>query len=227
MIHLNAKLKKAVALLLRPKLTSIYLDFKDYTMITPTVYVSNLEIVQLVNSVPGSIVECGTWKGGMIAGIAKLLGSCRNYYLFDSFEGLPPSKEIDGLAAKKWQEDTESPGYYDNCRASVEDAVCAMKLAGCSDAKIFKGWFEDTLPHVRIENGISILRLDSDWYDSTKLILDYFFPLVNPGGLIIIDDYFTWDGCAKALHDYLSEHKLSERIRSSKGVCYLVREAQK
>lgn len=68
-------------------------------MITADDYVENLRLARWVGQVRGSIIECGTWRGGMIAGIADVLGRDRRYYLFDSFEGLPPAKEIDGAAA--------------------------------------------------------------------------------------------------------------------------------
>ena len=195
--------------------------FREYTMIPGGIYVSNLKLARSAASIPGAVVECGTWKGGMIAGIAKLLGKDRDYYLFDSFEGLPPVEAIDGQSAKQWQEDTESPYYFDNCAASKIDAANAMSLADIRDAKLVKGWFEDTLPGATFPSGIAILRVDSDWYKSTFQVLNSLFPFVNENGLVIIDDYYVWDGCSKAVHDYLSENKRSERISSYKGVCFI------
>lgn len=113
--------------------------FRNYTMIPDSTYVSNLKLVLSASSVHGAIVECGTWKGGMIAGMAKLLGKNREYYLYDSFEGLPATEAIDGQAAKRWQENTESPGYFNNCTASEKEAATAMSLAGITDAKLVKG----------------------------------------------------------------------------------------
>ena len=194
-------------------------------MIPPGVYLANLELARSASEIRGAIVECGTWKGGMIAGIARLLGGDRDYYLFDSFEGLPPAEAIDGRAAKAWQTNTESPGYHDNCKASKEDAIAAMTIAKISKPNVVKGWFEDTLPAATFPDGISILRMDADWYSSTYQILDHLFPQVNTGGMILIDDYHTWDGCSKAIHDYLSKHKRPERISSFKGVCFIRKRA--
>jgi hypothetical protein len=193
-------------------------------MIPRSIYVANLKLARSTASVHGAIVECGTWKGGMIAGIAKLLGKDRDYYLFDSFEGLPPAESIDGQAAKRWQEDTESPCYFNNCTASEMDAANAMSLAGISDAKLVKGWFEDTLPRATFPNGIAVLRVDADWYKSTSQILYSLFPFVNENGLVIIDDYYAWVGCSQAVHDYLSQNKRPERISSYKGVCFIRKE---
>ena len=65
------------------------------------------------------------------------------------------------------------------------------------------------------------MRLDGDWYESTTQVLNSLFKRVNSGGLIIIDDYYTWDGCSKATHDFLSGAQCQERIREYKGVCYI------
>jgi O-methyltransferase len=180
-------------------------------------------------NVDGTVVECGVWRGGMIAGIASLLGDAKKYFLLDSFEGLPPAKDIDGQAAVKWQKDVTSPTYYDNCKAELLYAEAAMKLAGANKAHFIKGWFNETLPQLSSDpnfSPISILRLDSDWYESTFQCLSYLCPLVAEGGLIIIDDYYTWDGCARAVHDYLSINKLPLRISQTKsGTCYIVKRA--
>lgn len=201
--------------------SQIFQKFENYTMVKRQDYVSNLELIDRFSHIDGAIVECGTWRGGMIAGIAQLLGNDRCYYLFDSFEGLPQAQEIDGEKAISWQADKESPFYYDNCCAPKKDAVAAMRLAGIDNPVIHKGWFGETLPGVEIEGGISILRMDADWYASTTDILNNLFSQVNTGGLIIIDDYYTWDGCSKAVHDYLSKNSCQERIRQFRRVCYI------
>lgn len=217
--------KRVLKLMLaRRKFTSIYLQLREYTMIPPEWYVANLELVDNSNAPKqGAIVECGTWKGGMIAGVARLLGKDREYYLFDSFEGLPPAKDIDGESAISWQKEKDPANYYDNCKASETDALNAMKKAGIENPILKKGWFNETLPGMKFENGISILRMDADWYDSTMDIFTNLFDQVLPGGLILIDDYYTWDGCTRAVHDYLSEHKRPERITTHRGVCYMMK----
>jgi hypothetical protein len=75
-------------------------------------YCANLRLAERFRHLPGAVVECGTWKGGMIAGLACVFGARRAYYLFDSFEGPPAAKEIDGAAALRWQADTQSPRYH-------------------------------------------------------------------------------------------------------------------
>lgn len=192
-------------------------------MIPPALYAKNLQLAESVRHLPGCVVECGVWRGGMSAGLASVLGPDRNYFLFDSFEGLPPAQEIDGERAMKWQRDTASPSYYDNCSASEGFAREAMKLAGVQSAHFHPGWFKDTLPHFESTEPICLLRLDGDWYESTMQCLTYLFDRVTPGGLIVLDDYYAWDGCSRALHDYLSSHGAQERIRSLDDICYMIK----
>jgi len=193
-------------------------------MIDRTTYISNLELASRIFNLPGSIVECGVWRGGMSAGLAKLLGDERSYYLFDSFEGLPPAQDIDGGAAQAWQQDKDSPRYYDNCSAEQSNATQAMKIAGATRVNLVKGWFNESLPGQKIDQGIALLRLDGDWYESTMTCLEHLYPQVVEGGLILIDDYYAWDGCARAVHDYLSRTASTDRIRSHANVCYLTKE---
>ncbi len=206
------------------KYFSLYKTFKEFTMIDTNTYVGNLKLASKYKNENGVVVECGVWKGGMIAGIAKILGNNFNYYLFDSFEGLPNAKEIDGKNALLWQSDIGSEFYFDNCKISMELCDKAMKKAEIINYQIKKGWFSDSL--LSFNEEITILRLDGDWYESTYICLKYLFPKVIKNGIIIIDDYYMWDGCSKAVHDYLSETKSPNRIRMTKeGICYILKES--
>jgi O-methyltransferase len=204
----------------------LYRRFKNFTMIREPDFINNISLAARVKNVPGCVVECGVWRGGMSAAIAAFLGPKRKYYLFDSFRGLPPAKPIDGPAALRWQQATHSPSYYDNCSASAEFAQQAMAAVDDVEFELIEGWFEETLPFYRNGESIALLRLDGDWYDSTMVCLENCFQRVSPGGIIIVDDYYTWDGCSRALHDFLSKSCASERIRSWGGVCYLIKEAR-
>ncbi len=200
---------------------AIYRSYKDFTMVPQNWYVTNLRLAEKVMNDEGAIVECGVWKGGMIGGIAKVLGNHRHYYLYDSFEGLPDAQAIDGQRAIDWQSNTESPTYYDNCKAAYEDAERAMQIAGASNYEINKGWFENTLPQYS-GGPIALLRLDGDWYDSTMTCLTELYPKVKKGGIIIVDDYYFWDGCARAIHDYLSKSQATARIKTfNNQVCWI------
>jgi len=200
----------------------IYRRYRDFTMIAPKLYVNNLMLCR--NNAPpvGSIVEAGVWRGGMSAGIADMLPG-RIHYLFDSFAGLPPAKEIDGHSALWWQSHPEVQGGLDNCRAERQFAELAMGRSKAKEFHLIEGWFQDTLASFAPSDPIAVLRLDGDWYDSTMQCLEALYPHLLPGGLIIIDDYYAWDGCARAVHDYLSIHKSVDRIDSWRNICYIIK----
>jgi O-methyltransferase len=202
---------------------SLYKKYKEYTMIPEGFFISNLELCNQFLKTEGDIVECGVWRGGMIAAVAELSGKNRSVHLFDSFEGLPPAQEIDGKEALNWQANTTSPQYHENCTADELFAIAAMKKANHHNYQLYKGWFQKTLPNYTGDK-IAILRLDGDWYDSIKECFLNLFPLVTEGGAVIIDDYYTWDGCARAVHDYLSEIKSPSRIHQwNHQVAYIVK----
>lgn len=199
-----------------------YDRYHDFTMIPRALYLDNLKLVYNFRHVPGCVVECGVWRGGMIAGIASMFPK-RHYYLFDSFEGLPPAQEIDGARALAWQNNPSGESYYDNCRAEMNFAEEAMKTTAAK-FNIVKGWFQQTLPVAEFSDEIAVLRLDADWYDSTYECLKNLYPRVAVGGIIILDDYYTWDGCSRAVHDYLSGNSLPSRIhKTSLGTPYVVK----
>jgi len=197
----------------------VYQKYKHYTMVPEEAYAGNLHLAAKVKDIEGCIVECGTWRGGMIAGIADVLGSRRSYYLCDSFEGLPPAKEVDGAAAQLWQADIASQGYHNNCTASEEEARAAMAMSSAKDYQLVKGWFDQTLPKLP-KQPIALLRMDADWYDSTKCILDNLADRVVRGGLIVIDDYYTWEGCTLAVNEFAARSK-GQIKQNHHGVCYV------
>ena len=199
--------------------------YRNFTMVGHARYVDNLMLACDVESLPGCIVECGAWRGGINAGLVEILGRERHYYLLDSFEGLPPASELDGPKAKRWQSNTGGATYYDNCSAEIAYAQRAIASAGAAHVDFIKGWFHATLPAFAPDEPIALLRLDGDWYESTLMCLEALYPHLTRHGLVIIDDYYHWDGCARAVHDYLSQHKVPDRIRQTpKGTCYILKE---
>jgi O-methyltransferase len=195
----------------------LFYKYRARTMIRLRTYAENLAIMKIALASQslknGAVVECGTWKGGMAAGMIEIGGAERRYYFFDSFEGLPSAKEIDGPAANQWQAGVTSPAYYDNCKASIEDFRHTIAMTGCSSnvVEIHKGFFENTLPAFNCPP-IAVLRLDADWYESTMMCMEKFWNHVLPGGLILVDDYYAWEGCAKAIHEFLAKRQAPERI---------------
>ncbi len=202
----------------------LYEKYSSYTMIPKDTFIENLKLCRNFSNINGCIVECGVWRGGMIAAIAEILGDDRSYYLFDSFEGLPEAKEIDGEGALAWQRNKDNPYFFDNCKAETIYADTAMKMAQVSKYQLVKGWFSDTIPNFEFDEDIAFLRLDGDWYESTMQCMEILYPKVATGGVIIVDDYYMWDGCSRAIHDYLSIHKIPCRIRQIQGNCYIIKE---
>jgi O-methyltransferase len=209
----------------------IYTRLKPFTMLPRRGYINNLSLCDEYRTLRGSVVEAGTWKGGMIAGIAQLLGNSRAYYLYDSFQGLPKATEHDalpdGYSAISWQEDLEKPEWKGRTRGNLavdmSFAEEAMRLSGVGNYKITPGWFRDTLPNY--DGGpIAILRMDGDFYESLMDTLNNLYAKVVRGGIIIIDDYYYWHGARRAVHDFLSEHKLVDTIHQHKdGYPYILK----
>jgi hypothetical protein len=178
----------------------------------------------ITRGIPGVLVECGVWRGGcsiamLLAQREKLGRVERPVYMLDSFEGLPPATPRDGPLAQQWQSGADPEKFFDNCKASLEELTVTLGAMGFQgdEYQIRPGWFAGTLPGL-VETlkgrGIALLRVDGDWYDSTLACLEQLVPLVSEGGVVIVDDYYAWDGCARAVHDYLSRHDESYRIRS-------------
>lgn len=195
----------------------VYRKFKNATMIGHLQYVENLAIASTAaRDVPGAIIECGTWRGGMAAGLMSTMGPDRRYYFFDSFEGLPPATPEDGPAATAYQADVTSLHYRDNCRATVEEFDSVISRAGVpsSNRQIVQGFYEKTFPTFDMTSvgPIAVLRLDADWYDSTMLCLNKFWANVAEGGIVLIDDYQTWDGCTKAVNEFFGAKDPTQRI---------------
>jgi O-methyltransferase len=201
----------------------LFKKYREFTMVPEQQFISNLELCNFYRNLEGDYVECGVWRGGMSAAIAEILDKSKTVHLFDSFEGLPLAREIDGKEALDWQSNVSAPGYFNNCRAEETYAKQAMALTGYQNYKVYKGWFNKTLPKFQNQK-IGILRLDGDWYDSIIECLHNLFPQVIPGGIILLDDYYTWDGCAKAVHDYLSRTSSPSRVHQwNNQVGYIIK----
>ena len=168
------------------------------------------------HEIEGDIVECGVWKGGSMMAVAKTLlalGTTRRLHLFDTFDGMSEPTEHDrtfrGEAARELMEN--APKTTSNIWAyGALDAVKAnLAKTGYDPALIsyVKGKVEDTIPEHAPEK-IAILRLDTDWYESTYHELTHLYPRLSVGGVLIIDDYGHWEGARKAVDQYIQERHL-------------------
>jgi O-methyltransferase len=202
-----------------------YRKYRSFTMNSRSAYADNLRVCMEQAPKEGCVIECGVWRGGTSAGMADVLPG-RVHYLFDSFEGLPPADpERDGPEAIAFQRNGTSPYYHNNNTAEESFADTCMKMSGARTYKLVKGWFKDTLRDFTPPEPIGILRLDGDWYDSTMECLTRLYPFVLPNGLVLIDDYYSWDGCTRAVHDFLSQRQLTDRIASRGLAAYIKKSA--
>ncbi|MCB9246929.1 MAG: class I SAM-dependent methyltransferase [Flavobacteriales bacterium] len=182
-----------------------------------TLYKSVCYIVQ--NRIPGDLVECGVWKGGssmLIALTLKELGDeTRNIWLYDTFEGMTPpteeDKRIEGKATsvlKKWRGD-QRQDHNAWCYApfqEVETNMASTKYP-LDKIKLIKGPVEESIP-VHIPYSTSLLRLDTDWYASTKHELVHLYPTLSANGVLILDDYGYWSGSKQAADEYFNHDEI-------------------
>jgi len=195
---------------------------RPFTMVAQAALVDLALQVQhvLAENIRGNFVECGVWRGGAAFLMAELLRhfgvTDRKVWLFDSFEGLPSPDGIDGPAAMAYAKNAASSGEFQNCRASLEEVQRTATELGLKSYTIFvKGWFDKTLARNRDRVGdIALLRIDCDWYSSVRCCLDNLYDQVVNRGFVILDDYYTWDGCAIAVHEFLAKRTLSSRIET-------------
>lgn len=174
-----------------------------------------LDLYELVSTVsaetPGSVIECGVANGGAAAVIWAAAGTQRELWLFDSFEGLPKPTEPDGARAfSKYEYKMKTAGEW--CKgdqAKVWEVLLLMSRDDIEKVKVVPGWIEETLPAAnRATKPIAILHIDVDFYEPTKCALEFLYPLVAPGGLIIVDDYEAWQGCKKAVDEFIADNGL-------------------
>ena len=195
----------------------------EHTFLTPDALTCMYQFVKHVeeNNIHGDFVECGVWKGGTMGLIAlsqlELGTSRRTFHLFDSFEGLPKAVHQDNQHSKEWLgvqtgENTEKSEGISTLSVdiSVSRELLFTKIGYPEEYVNFhQGWFQDTVPTARVKRlirEISILRLDGDLYESTKVCLENFWDLVVPQGFVVIDDYDNprFEGCKQAVEEFLS-----------------------
>jgi O-methyltransferase len=190
-----------------------------YTMTTPPRIYALARAVEYVTDrrVPGAVAECGVWRGGSMMAVAltllRLGATDRQLYLFDTFSGMTPPSEEDVKHTGERAADmlaTSTRDSDDWAVASIADVREAVLGVGYPEENIHfvEGPVEETLP-ANAPGEIALLRLDTDWYASTKHSLEHLYPQLAPGGVLIIDDYAYWQGARKAVDEYIAAHDLS------------------
>jgi O-methyltransferase len=198
----------------------IFKQCKPYTMTSIERMYALYNAVRYVvqNKIEGDFVECGVWRGGSSMMIAltllKLGVTNRKIYLYDTFEGMsePTENDVDfrgGDADSLLKKNVENKENSVWCLADLQDVQNNMALTKYSLAsiKFVKGKVEDTIPKT-ISDNIALLRLDTDWYESTAHELKYLYPKLLMKGVLIIDDYGHWEGCRKAVDEYFEGNTL-------------------
>lgn len=171
----------------------------------------------------GAVVECGVWAGGSVGLMASVSKRRKNtwriFHLFDSFEGLPqPSvHDVDVFDNFRQNHPDLTPDDGANAADLVAIGACRAPLDDVNElffevlkidrrqVVIHKGWFQDTIPPAAPQMGpVSLLRIDGDWYESTKTCLEGLYDNVAEGGFVIVDDYGEFAGCAKAVDEFMA-----------------------
>lgn len=183
------------------------------TAVRATAYISE-------NHIPGDVVECGVWRGGSTMAIARTLREhgdvSRRLYLYDTFDGMvqPTASDTDyrGTEAATVLSELQQSGEK-WCYASVEDVQANLAKTQYPFERIVfvKGPVETTIPGT-VPEAIALLRLDTDWYESTRHELLHLYPRLSPGGVLIVDDYGHWKGSRQAVDEYFGGRLFLNRI---------------
>jgi O-methyltransferase len=190
---------------------------RPYTMTGPDKLYALIQAVRYVtrHRIPGDIVECGVWRGGSMQAAARSLiaagDTSRDLHLFDTYEGMPPPSDRDTRRSDERSAEellaAESP---ENSKvwavATLEDVQQGFAQVPYPAEKVHfvQGKVEDTIPG-HAPGQISILRLDTDWYESTRHELEHLYPRLSPGGVLLLDDYGYWEGAREAVDEFLEE----------------------
>lgn len=187
-----------------------------YTMGTNERLYTLYKAVQYVEArgVPGAIVECGVWRGGSAMAAALALRNAgstdRPIYLYDTYAGMPEpgARDVDfqGRDARPTWRRLRAGDANKWCLATLEEVRRNMLSTGYPAERIHfvRGRVEETIPR-EVPDRIALLRLDTDWYESTYHELVHLYPRLAPGGVLIVDDYGFWRGSREATDQYFRE----------------------
>ena len=197
-----------------------------YALYTATRYV-------IENRIPGDFVECGVWRGGSVMLIAhtllRLESTDRRLWLYDTFDGMPPPsvedvQEMSGRPASEMlaerEKSADDPFWGVASRAVVEANLLRTGYP-IDRVRFIEGDVQTTIPS-HAPDQIALLRLDTDWYASTRHELRHLYPRLATGGVIIIDDYGYWRGARKATDEFLASlpvRPLLHRIDYTGRIC--------
>lgn len=169
------------------------------------------------NNISGDFVECGVWQGGnliLLSATQEQSGISRAIYGFDTFTGMVEPKIFDidfrGKSAIEMMSNTRKIDGENSIHAFASLDLVKKNLSenNSKNVKLIQGDVAETLLNIEnLPKKIAILRLDTDWYESTKVELEVLYPLLEPGGVLIIDDYGHFEGARKAVDEYFKDEK--------------------
>lgn len=182
---------------------------------------SNSRIINLLNKCTelnkkfddGIAIECGVANGGSLQVMREYFSENISIYGFDSFSNMPPLTEKDENDARaiKMNFNITNNKLVGNIYGNKEKCIAGFKKNSIpmENVKLIEGYFEETIPSLIDElNNIILLRLDADWYQSTYYLLDTLYDKVVKGGVIIIDDFYAYVDCRKAVIDFFNNRKI-------------------
>jgi hypothetical protein len=183
-----------------------------FTMVSADRLQANLNALRHVEDtgVPGDVVEVGVWKGGSL--LAMLLAydhtnkTDRIFHLYDTFTGVTPPSAVDMSYDGHVASDLVSRNPEARCEASLSETQAIVFSTTQYPRKKIQFHKGDIRTETVAPAQIAVLRLDTDFYDSTKHELDLFYDRVVSGGVVLIDDYGHWMGCKKAVDEWLVGH---------------------
>jgi len=174
-------------------------------------------------NVEGDFVECGAYKGGnaiLAADVFRRTSLERSLWLFDTFAGMTAPTDVDvnvsGMPARRKFAANQRASHNEWQYAPLQSVKASFAKASLlhDNVHFVKGDVLETLRIGPLPNTIAVLRLDTDWYESTKLELEVLYPRLSPGGVLIVDDYGSWDGSRRAVDEYFQA-----RLRPFFQVC--------
>ncbi|MBT3275301.1 MAG: macrocin O-methyltransferase [Spirochaetales bacterium] len=201
---------------MEPAFHRIWDEVKPFTMTSPMRGYAVYKAVEYLerNEITGDFVECGVWKGGscmlMALALLELSQDNRKLYLYDTFSGMTAPTSEDVIAwnnlsvQKKWDEELRGEkDYFSSWAVGLEDVKNNMRSVGYPSENInfVPGDICETLDKTAPEK-IALLRLDTDWYESTVKELEVLYPLLVSGGILLIDDYGHFKGARKAVDEF-------------------------
>jgi O-methyltransferase len=207
---------------------------RPYTMTSPErVFALANAVRQVVDEkLDGAVVECGVWRGGSMMAVARTLlergVSDRELYLFDTYEGMTAPTDEDRdfrgrSAAEVFDATRTGEDSADWCRAGVADVRANLARTEYPQERLHfvQGKVEETIPE-HAPDTIALLRLDTDWYRSTKHEMEHLWPRLASGGICIVDDYGHWAGSRQAVDEYFAAHDIRVMLHRVDNTARLV-----